>query len=68
MLGNIAITIGFIAGLFTITMYYLTYKGYENTLVKARIGYHVMAVMSIIASILLFHAVLTHQYQYNYPI
>lgn len=66
MLGNIAITIGFVAGLFTITMYYLTYKGYENTLVKARIGYHVMALMSILASILLFHAVLTHQYQYQY--
>jgi len=66
MLGNIAITIGFLAGLFTITMYYFTYKGYQNTLIKARIGYHVMAVMSIIASLLLFHAVLTHQYQYNY--
>ena len=66
MLGNIAITIGFVAGLFTITMYYLTYKGYENTLVKARIGYHIMALMSILASILLFHAVLTHQYQYQY--
>lgn len=66
MLGNIAITIGFIAGLFTITMYYLTYKGYENTLIKARIGYHLMAVMSILASILLFYAVLTHQYQYHY--
>lgn len=66
MLGNLAITIGFVAGLFTIIMYYFTYKGYQNTLVKARIGYHVTALMSIIASILLFHAVLTHQYQYNY--
>lgn len=66
MLGNIVITIGFLTGLFTITMYYLTYKGYENTLVKARIGYHATALMAVIASILLFHAVLTHQYQYNY--
>ncbi len=66
MLGNIAVTIGFLAGLFSITMYYFTYKGYENTLVKARIGYHVTAIMSILASILLAHAVLTHQYQYNY--
>lgn len=66
MLGNIVITIGFLTGLFTIFMYYLTYKGYENTLVKARIGYHITAVMAIVASILLFHAVLTHQYQYNY--
>lgn len=66
MLGNIAITIGFITGLFTITMYFLTYRGYENTLVKARIGYHITAVMAILASILLFHAVLTHQYEYSY--
>ena len=66
MLGNIVITIGFLTGLFTIAMYYLTYKGYENTLAKARIGYHATALMSVIASILLFHAVLTHQYQYNY--
>ncbi len=66
MSGNIIITIGFLAGLFTILMYYLTYKGYENTLTKARIGYNVTAGMSIIASVLLFHAILTHQYQYNY--
>ena len=66
MAGNIVITIGFLAGLFTIIMYYLTYKGYENTLIKARIGYHITAILSIVASILLFHAVLTHQYQYNY--
>jgi len=66
MAGNIVITIGFLTGLFTIFMYYLTYKGYENTLIKARIGYHLTAIMAIVASILLFHAVLTHQYQYNY--
>lgn len=67
MLGNILITIGFASGLFTIFMYYLTYyKGYENTLVKARVGYHITALMSISASILLFYAILTHQYQYKY--
>lgn len=66
MIGNIAVTLGFLAGIFSVVMYYLTYKGYENTLTKARIGYHVAALMSIVASIFLVHAVLTHQYQYNY--
>ncbi len=66
MLGNIVVTIGFISGLFTVIMYFYTYKGYGNTLIKARIGYHITAIMSILASIILFYAVLTHQYQYNY--
>ncbi|MBK7105638.1 MAG: cytochrome c biogenesis protein CcsA [Ignavibacteriae bacterium] len=66
MLGNIVLTIGFLAGLFTFFMYYLTYKGYSNTLVKARIGFHVASMMTILASLILVHAVLTHQYQYKY--
>ena len=66
MIGNIILTIGFLSGLFTFFMYYLTYKGYSNTLGKARIGYHVASVMTIAASLLLFHAILTHQYQYKY--
>ncbi len=66
MLGNIVITIGFLAGLFAFFMYYLTYKGYSNTLGKARIGFHVAAMMTILASLILVHAVLTHQYQYKY--
>lgn len=66
MFGNIVLTLGLLGGIFSTIMYYLTYKGYSNTLIKARIGYHFSAIMAIIASILLVHAVLTHQYQYNY--
>lgn len=66
MVGNIVLTIGLLASLFTITMYVFTVKGYENTKNLARIGYHVTAIMVIAASALLLHAILTHQYQYNY--
>lgn len=66
MIGNIFLTIALLAGIFTTIMYYLTYKGYTNTINKARFGYHVMSVMVIVSSILLLHAILTHQYQYKY--
>ncbi len=66
MIGNIVLTLGLLAGLFSFTMYYFSHKGYTNTLVKARIGYHTAAVLIIVASLILVHAILTHQYQYNY--
>ncbi|MEW6702934.1 MAG: cytochrome c-type biogenesis CcmF C-terminal domain-containing protein, partial [Bacteroidota bacterium] len=66
MIGNILLTLGLFAGVFTIIMYYLTYRGYQNTLPIARIGFHTTAVMVIASSALLLHAVLTHQYQYKY--
>ncbi|WKZ70235.1 MAG: cytochrome c-type biogenesis CcmF C-terminal domain-containing protein [Melioribacteraceae bacterium] len=66
MIGNIVLTIGLLASLFTLTMYYFTLRGFENTKNFARIGFHTTAIMVIAASALLLHAVLTHQYQYNY--
>jgi cytochrome c-type biogenesis protein CcmF len=66
MIGNILLTLALLAGVFTVIMYYLTFKGYENTLKLARIGYHTTAIMIIAASALLLHAILTHQYQYKY--
>ncbi len=66
MIGNIFLTIALLAGIFTTIMYYLTYKGFTNTINKARFGYHVMSVMVIVSSILLLNAILTHQYQYKY--
>jgi cytochrome c-type biogenesis protein CcmF len=47
-------------------MYFLTYRGYQNTLTLARIGYHATAILILAASALLLHAILTHQYQYKY--
>ncbi len=47
-------------------MYYLSFKGYKNTLNYARISYHAMAMLVITASTLLWYLLLTHQYQYHY--
>ncbi|MEW6654541.1 MAG: cytochrome c biogenesis protein CcsA, partial [Bacteroidota bacterium] len=66
MVGNIFLTLALLAGVFTVVMYYLTYKGYKNTLSLARIGYHATAIMILAASALLLYAILTHQYQYKY--
>ncbi len=66
MIGNILLTLGLLAGVFTVIMYYLTYRGYQNTLSLSRIGFHTTAIMVIASSALLLHAVLTHQYQYKY--
>ncbi len=66
MIGNVLLTLGLAAGVFTVVMYYLTYRGYENTLSFARIGYHAMTISVVAASALLLHAILTHQYQYKY--
>jgi cytochrome c-type biogenesis protein CcmF len=66
MLGNILLTLGLLAGVFTMVMYYLSIKGYENTKNLARIGYHVLTISVVIASAILLHAILTHQYEYAY--
>lgn len=66
MIGNIMITLALAASVFSIAMYYLTYKGNQNTLKWARIGYHVMTALVVVASALLLHAILNHQYEYKY--
>ncbi len=66
MIGNIFLTLALIAGVFTIIMYYLTYRGYQNTLIYARVSYHITAVFVMAASALLLHAILTHQFHYKY--
>ncbi len=66
MIGNILLTLALISSVFAGVMYYLTYKGYENTLKPARIGFHVTAISVILASAALLYAIVTHQYQYEY--
>ncbi|MDP3441454.1 MAG: cytochrome c biogenesis protein CcsA, partial [Ignavibacteria bacterium] len=46
--------------------YYLTFKGYNNTLSIARLSFHATVILIIAASAFLLHAILTHQYQYKY--
>ncbi len=66
MIGNVLLTLGLMASVFTIIMYYLTFKGYSNTLKFARIGFHTTSISVIAASAMLLNAILTHQYQYKY--
>jgi len=66
MIGNIILTLALLTGVFSVIMYYLTYKGYQNTITLARVGYHATAILVLAASALLLYAILTHQYQYKY--
>ena len=66
MVGSIVLVIALVFSVFSMVMYYLSFRGYKNTINYARIGYHAMAVMVIVASTLLWYALLTHQYQYHY--
>lgn len=66
MIGNILLSLALAAGVFSVIMYFLSYKGYDNALKMARLGYHVTAIMVMAASALLLHAILTHQYEYKY--
>ena len=66
MIGNIFLTLALLASVFSMAMYYFTYKNYNNTLKLARIGYHSMTILVIAASLLLMHALLTHNYEIKY--
>lgn len=66
MIGNILLTFALLASVFTIIMYYLTYKEYNNTLKLARAGYHATALSVLGASAYLMSAILNHQYEFKY--
>jgi cytochrome c-type biogenesis protein CcmF len=66
MIGNILILLAMLSGVFTILMYYYTFKEYSNTLTYARIGFYIMTGLVTAASVFLLYIILTHQYQYSY--
>jgi len=66
MAGSILITLALALSVFSMIMYYYTYRGAQNTLSLARMSYHAMAMLVIIASALLMYLIITHQYQYEY--
>jgi cytochrome c-type biogenesis protein CcmF len=66
MIGNLLITATIITGIFTVIMYYYTFKGYTNTLMLARRGFYLMTGFITAASAFLLYLILTHQYQYSY--
>ena len=66
MIGSIFLSVALVLSLVSMIMYYLSFKGYKNTLNFARYSYHGMAIFVIAASTFLWYAILTHQYQYKY--
>ncbi len=66
MIGSIFLTIALVLSSIAMVMYYLSFKGYKNTISIARYSYHGMAIFVIAASTFLWYAILTHQYQYHY--
>ncbi len=66
MLGNIFLTVALLGAIFSMIMYYYATRGYEDGIKYARIGYHILTISVIAASLILLHAILTHQYEYKY--
>lgn len=66
MLGNVLTTIAFVTALFSAIMYFLNFRGYQDTLKYARVSFHIMATSTILSSVFLLYLILTHQFQYKY--
>ncbi len=66
MIGSIIISLALASSIIAMVMYFLSYRGYENTLNIGRISYHVMAMLVIVAAALLEYLLLTHQYGFKY--
>lgn len=66
MIGSIFLSAALVFSVIAMVMYFLSFRGYKNTLNFARYSYHGMAIFVIVASAFLWYAILTHQYQYKY--
>src|SRR3989339_1006202 len=66
MIGSIVLSLALASSLVAMVMYFLTYRGYQNTLNIGRIAYHSMAMLVIAASAILTYLILTHDYSYKY--
>ena len=66
MIGSIVLVAALGFSIISMIMYYLSFRGYKNAINYGRIAYHGMAILVIVASTLLWYALLTHQYEYKY--
>ena len=66
MLGSIVLSLALASSLFAMAMYFLSFKGYKNTINYGRIAYHSMAMLVIAASAILLYSILTHDYSNKY--
>jgi len=66
MIGSIILSIALASSIIAMIMYFLSYRGYSNTLNYGRLAYHFTTMLVILAAALLEYLMLTHQYQYRY--
>ena len=66
MVGSIVLTIALACSALAMVMYFLSYRGYDNTINYGRIAYHSMAMLVMVASALLWYAIINHDYSYKY--
>lgn len=66
MIGSIVLSLALACSLTAMVMYFLNYRGYQNTLVYGRTAYHAMAVCVITASAILLYFILKHDYSFKY--
>ncbi len=66
MIGSIILSIALASSIIAMIMYFLSYRGYTNTINYGRLAYHITTMLVIIAAVLLEYLMLTHQYQYRY--
>ncbi len=66
MLGQILIILSLLSGIFSLTMYYFTYKNYENTYKFANILYNAQFIFVLLASAFLLRTILIHDFSNSY--
>ncbi|VAX21370.1 Cytochrome c heme lyase subunit CcmF [hydrothermal vent metagenome] len=66
MLGQILIILSLVSSILSLTMYYFTYKNYENTFKFARIFYHAQFIFILLASAFLLRTILIHDFTNSY--
>ncbi|MGE5436122.1 MAG: heme lyase CcmF/NrfE family subunit [Syntrophothermus sp.] len=66
MAGSIVLSLALFFSIASMVTYVLAYRGKEKSLSYARLSYHVMSMLIIVASTILWYYILNHQYQYKY--
>lgn len=66
MAGSIFLSFAFVSSILSMTFYFLSYKGYKNTINLARVTYTTMTMLVIMASAYLLYLILTHRYDFLY--
>ena len=66
MAGSIILSLALILSIFSLVTYWITFRGKGDFVNLARVSFHGMVILVLIASTYLLYLLLTHQYQYHY--